>query len=231
MRNSLLVLVGLISCAGSLVAGNAKALDLADQAGKQGYSIGYQLGAGFRENKIKVNTEALAAGMKAAFEGVEPAIDKEQMHSVLSGLQRQVEDERMVQLKQTADGNLLAGEKFLAENSGKEGVTTLPSGLQYKIVRAGDGPKPTSTAKVTVNYRGTLPDGTEFDSSYQRGQAATFPVNLVISGWTEALQLMPVGSKWLLYVPGALAYGERGAPPKIGPNQLLLFEVELLAFE
>lgn len=231
MRNSLLVLVGLISFTGALSAGEVKAFDPTDQADNLGYSIGYQLGSGFRENNIQLNPEALAVGVKAALEGVEPAIDKEQMRLVLSGLQKQVEEERRIQLKKTADANGVAGEKYLAENGAKEGVTTLPSGLQYKIVKAGDGPKPAVTSKVTVHYRGTLPDGTEFDSSYQRGQPATFPVNRVISGWTEAMQLMPLGSKWLLYVPGALAYGERGAPPKIGPNQLLLFEVELLSFE
>lgn len=232
MRNSIWTPVLLIiSCAVALGAGEAKALDLAAQPERQGYSIGYQLGADFRAKKIQVNPDALSAGLKAGLEGVEPAIEKEQMHSVLSDLQKQVEEDRKVQLKKIADDNRLAGEKFLAENSGKDGVVALPSGLQYKVVQAGDGPRPDATSKVTVNYRGSLPDGTEFDSSYQRGQPATFPVNRVISGWTEAMQLMPVGSKWLLYVPGALAYGERGAPPKIGSNQLLLFEVELLSFE
>lgn len=231
MRNSIGALVLLISCTGALGAGEVNALDLAAQAEIQGYSIGYQLGADFRAKKIQVNQEALTAGLKAGLEGVEPAIGIEQMQSVLSDLQKQVEEDRKDQLIKMANDNVLAGKKFLAENSEKEGVVTLPSGLQYKIVQAGEGPRPAATSRVTVNYRGALPDGTEFDSSYQRGQPATFPVNRVISGWTEAMQLMPVGSKWLLYVPGALAYGERGAPPKIGPNQLLLFEVELLSFE
>lgn len=231
MQKSLIALIGLGSFFGFLVAGEVKAVELTAQADKQGYSIGYQLGSDFLAKKIKVNPETLAAGMKAALENSEPALDKDQMRTVLADLQKQVEEERKAQFNKLADDNKLAGEKFLSENSTKEGVTTLPSGLQYKVIKAGEGNKPTATSKVTVNYRGTLIDGTEFDSSYQRGQAATFPVNRVIAGWTEALQLMPVGSKWLLYVPSAIGYGERGNPPRIGPNQALVFEVELLAVE
>lgn len=125
--------------------------------------------------------------------------------------------------------NLEAGQKFLAENKNKKGVITLPSGLQYEIITEGNGPKPTATDKVTTHYHGTLIDGTVFDSSVQRGQPATFPVNGVIQGWVEALQLMPVGSKWRLYVPSNLAYGERGAGANIGPNTTLIFEVELIS--
>ena len=129
------------------------------------------------------------------------------------------------------DSNKQAGEAFLAANKSKEGVVTLPSGLQYKILTQGSGPKPTAGDSVVCNYRGTLLDGTEFDSSYQRGQAATFPVGQVIKGWTEALQLMPVGSKWQLFIPSDLAYGSRGAGPSIGPNATLIFEVELLSIQ
>jgi FKBP-type peptidyl-prolyl cis-trans isomerase FklB len=231
MRNLSRVIVGLLFCVGALAAREVKATELTAQADKQGYSIGYQLGADLLVKKIQVNPESVAAGMKAALEGAPPLLDQAQMRTVLSDLQKQVEEERKVQLKKMADDNKLAGEKFLAENKTKEGVVTLPSGLQYKIIKAGEGPKPVSTSKVTVNYRGTLPDGTEFDSSYQRGQPVTFPVNKVVPGWTEALQLMPVGSKWMLYLPSALAYGERGTPPRIGPNQTLVFEVELLSSE
>jgi FKBP-type peptidyl-prolyl cis-trans isomerase FklB len=231
MRNSLVVLIGLFCCFGFYFAEEVKAVELTAQADKQGYSIGYQLGADFLAKKIQVNPESLAAGMKEAMAGAEPSIDKEQMRVVLAELQKQVEETRRLQFNKLADDNKLAGEKFLAENRAKEGVTTLASGLQYKIIKAGEGKTPTADSKVTVNYRGALVDGTEFDSSYQRGQAATFPVNRVIAGWTEALQLMPVGSKWLLYVPSAIGYGERGNPPRIGPNQALVFEVELLSFE
>jgi FKBP-type peptidyl-prolyl cis-trans isomerase FklB len=133
--------------------------------------------------------------------------------------------------KETADANKKTGEAFLAANKSKEGVVVLPSGLQYKIEKAGTGPKPTPTDSVVCNYRGTLIDGKEFDSSYKRGQPATFPVTGVIKGWTEALQLMPVGSKWQLFVPADLAYGDRGAGADIGPGATLIFEVELMSIE
>lgn len=120
------------------------------------------------------------------------------------------------------------GQAFLETNKTKPGVVTLPDGLQYKIIKEGKGPKPSATDTVTVNYKGTLTDGTEFDSSYKRGQPASFPVNAVIAGWTEALQKMPVGSTWELYIPADLAYGTNGAPPVIGPNETLIFQVELL---
>jgi FKBP-type peptidyl-prolyl cis-trans isomerase len=129
------------------------------------------------------------------------------------------------------EANKKDGDAFLAANKGKEGVVTLPSGLQYKILTAGKGPKPTADDSVVCNYRGTLINGTEFDSSYKRGEPATFPVGGVIKGWTEALQLMPVGSKWQLFVPSDLAYGERGPSPEIGPNSTLIFEVELLSIQ
>jgi len=130
---------------------------------------------------------------------------------------------------QTLDKDKITGDAFLTANKIKPGVVTLPDGLQYKVIKEGSGPKPAATDTVTVNYAGTLIDGTEFDSSYKRGQPATFPVGGVIAGWTEALQLMKVGSTWELYIPAALAYGANGAPPVIGPNQTLIFKVELLS--
>ncbi len=134
-------------------------------------------------------------------------------------------------MKQAAETNKKEGEAFLAANKTKPGVVTTPSGLQYKILKEGTGPKPTAADKVVCNYKGTLINGTEFDSSYKRGQPATFPVGQVIKGWTEALQLMPVGSKWQLFIPADLAYGERGAGNDIGPDSTLIFEVELLSIE
>jgi FKBP-type peptidyl-prolyl cis-trans isomerase len=141
---------------------------------------------------------------------------------------RKKQEEKMAQ---AGEGNLKQGQDFLAANKSKAGVVTLPSGLQYKILQAGTGPKPTPTDSVVCNYRGTLINGTEFDSSYKRGQPATFPVSGVIKGWTEALQLMPVGSKWQLFVPADLAYGARGAGANIGPNSTLIFEVELISIQ
>jgi FKBP-type peptidyl-prolyl cis-trans isomerase FklB len=146
-------------------------------------------------------------------------------------LQEETRKKQAEKAQQMGAANKTEGETFLAANKNKEGVITLPSGLQYKILQAGTGPKPAATDSVVCNYRGTLINGTEFDSSYKRGQPATFPVNGVIKGWTEALQLMPVGSKWQLFVPAQLAYGDRGAGADIGPNATLIFEVELLSIQ
>ena len=147
----------------------------------------------------------------------------------MTELQGQVRERMEAKRKQDTETNKKEGDTFLAANKAKPGVTTLPSGLQYKVLKEGTGPKPTPTDTVECNYRGTLIDGKEFDSSYKRGEPATFPVTGVIKGWTEALQLMPVGSKWQLVLPPDLAYGERGAGADIGPNATLVFEVELLS--
>ena len=146
-------------------------------------------------------------------------------------VQKQMQAKQQEKLKEAGDANKKEGEAFLAANKGKEGVVILPSGLQYKILKEGAGPKPTASDSVVCNYRGTLINGAEFDSSYKRGQPATFPVSGVIKGWTEALQLMAVGSKWQLFIPSELAYGERGAGADIGPSSTLIFEVELLSIE
>ena len=150
---------------------------------------------------------------------------------MLKEVQAEVNKQRQEKTAAAAAKNKTEGDSFLAGNKSKEGVVTLPSGLQYKILTAGTGPKPAATDSVVCNYRGTLIDGKEFDSSYKRGQPATFGVSQVIKGWTEALQLMPVGSKWQLFVPSTLAYGERGAGAEIGPNATLIFEVELLSIQ
>jgi len=231
MRNFWLAAVLAVFFCGPAWAGEMKGLDLTSLAGKQGYSIGYQLGMDFKAKGVEVDTGAMAAGVKAAMEESEPELGKDEMHTVLNDIQQKVGKKQQEMYQKAAAENKKAGEEFLKENSAKEGVTTLPSGLQYKVEKMGDGPKPSATSKVTVHYRGTLPNGNEFDSSYQRGQPATFQVNRVVAGWTEALQLMPVGSKWQIYLPAALGYGERGAPPRIGPNQVLIFEIELLKSE
>jgi FKBP-type peptidyl-prolyl cis-trans isomerase FklB len=155
------------------------------------------------------------------------------MKAALTQLQTEMRAKQEEKLKLAAETNKKAGEEFLAANKAKDGVVTLPSGLQYKILTEGTGPKPTATDTVSCNYRGTLLDGKEFDSSYKRGQPASFQVTGVIKGWTEALQLMPVGSKWQLYIPSELGYGDRGADPRsgIGPGATLIFEVELLSIQ
>lgn len=155
-------------------------------------------------------------------------LTKEEVQKAFAVLQSEVNKKKEEERKEALTKNKAAGEKFLAENAKKEGVVTLPSGLQYKALKTGTGEKPKADDTVICNYRGTLIDGTEFDSSYTRGQPARFAVNRVIKGWTEALQLMPIGSKWELYIPSNLAYGEAGSPPRIGPNSTLVFEVELL---
>jgi FKBP-type peptidyl-prolyl cis-trans isomerase len=163
--------------------------------------------------------------------GGKTRLTQEEAQAVLKEVQTEVQKEQQAKMKEAADKNKGEGEAFLAANKSKDGVVTLPSGLQYKILTAGTGPKPTASDSVKCNYRGTLINGTEFDSSYKRGQPATFAVGQVIKAWTEALQLMPVGSKWQLFVPSSLAYGERGAGAEIGPNATLIFEVDLLSIE
>jgi FKBP-type peptidyl-prolyl cis-trans isomerase FklB len=156
---------------------------------------------------------------------------EDEARATLVQLQTDLQSKQEEKMKQAGDNNKKEGDAFLAANKSKPGVVTLPSGLQYKIVKEGTGPKPSASDTVVCNYRGTLINGTEFDSSYKRGEPASFPVSGVIKGWTEALQLMPVGSKWELYIPPDLAYGARGAGADIGPNTTLLFEVELLSIQ
>ncbi len=164
-----------------------------------------------------------------ALPGGKTLLTEEEAQAVMSEMQKQMHEQQQAKMAQAAEGNKKEGDAFLAANKGKEGVVTLPSGLQYKVLTAGTGPKPTTSDSVVCNYRGTLINGTEFDSSYKRGQPATFPVTGVIKGWTEALQLMPVGSKWQLFIPADLAYGDRGAGADIGPGATLIFEIELLS--
>ncbi len=195
-----------------------------------GMDIGTQVGGSLKKQSVEVDWNLTAEGLKDAMSGGKTRMTQEEAKAVLDEVQAEVRKEQQEKLQQAAATNKAEGEKFLAANKTKEGVVTLPSGLQYKILKAGDGPKPTASDQVVCNYRGTLINGTEFDSSYKRGQPATFGVGQVIKGWTEALQLMPVGSKWQLFIPSNLAYGERGEPRGgIEPNATLIFEVELLS--
>jgi len=204
---------------------------LKTQKDKVSYSIGLDIGEKFKSQSIDIEPDLLLKGIKDVLSGEKPLLSEEEVQSVMTAFQQQLQTAAMARMKELGDKNMKEGETFLAENKKKPGVVALPSGLQYKVVKAGAGKKPKATDTVTTNYRGTLVDGTEFDSSYKRGQPASFPVSGVISGWTEALQLMPVGSKWVLYVPPGLAYGPRGAGQAIGPNATLIFEVELLSIE
>lgn len=205
-----------------------KKLELNTLKDKVSYGIGLNIGKDFKEQEIDVDVNLLARGIKDSIAGTEPALTEEQMREAFEAFQQEIVAKQEAKSKAAAEKNLKDGEAFMAENGKKEGVVTLPSGLQYKVIEEGSGKTPAATDTVTVNYRGTLVDGSEFDSSYKRGEPATFPVGGVIPGWTEALQLMKEGAKWQVVIPPALAYGERGAAPVIGPNSTLVFEVELI---
>jgi len=201
------------------------------QSEKISYAIGMSLGRNFRNQSLDVDLPALEQGLKDEMAGGKTLLTDSQLQATLAQLQADVRKKQQEKMQQLAEKNKKDGEEFLTANKAKEGVVVLPSGLQYKILQEGTGPKPTASDNVTCNYRGTLIDGTEFDSSYKRGQPATFGVARVIKGWTEALQLMPTGSKWQLVIPPDLAYGERGNGPTIGPNSTLIFEVELVSIQ
>jgi len=194
-----------------------------------GMSIGTQVGGNLKKQSVEVDPDLVSQGMKDALSGAKPRLTQEEAQGVLTETQNEVRKEQQEKMQEVSGKNKTEGVAFLAANKSKEGVVTLPDGLQYKILTAGTGPKPTASDSVVCNYRGTLINGTEFDSSYKRGQPATFGVGQVIKGWTEALQLMPVGSKWQLFIPSSLAYAERGAGAEIGPDATLIFEVELLS--
>ena len=195
-----------------------------------GMNIGTNLGNTLKKQSVEVDWNLVAQGLKESTSGAKTRLTEEEAKAVLNEVQAEVSKQMQEKAQQVAAANKTEGEAFLAANKEKEGVVTLPSGLQYKIVNAGTGPKPAASDSVSCNYRGTLVNGTEFDSSYKRGQPATFEVDRVIKGWTEALQLMPVGSKWQLFIPSNLAYGETGQPRGgIEPNATLIFDVELLS--
>jgi FKBP-type peptidyl-prolyl cis-trans isomerase FklB len=178
-----------------------------------------------------VDSALVAQGLKDSLAGSKTRLTEDEAKAVLTEMQNEVRKQQQEKAAQAGAANKTEGEAFLAANKAKEGVVTLPDGLQYKILKAGTGPKPAATDSVVCNYKGTLINGTEFDSSYKRGQPATFGVGQVIKGWTEALQLMPVGSKWQLFIPSSLAYGDRGAGAEIGPDATLIFEVELISIQ
>lgn len=205
-------------------AAKPAALVLKDEKDKLSYALGLSMGTNSKENLIDVNPAVVLQGLKDGLSGKKPLMTADEMQATLTKMQADVKVKR-------AAANLKEGSEFLAANKTKPGVVALPSGLQYKIITEGTGPKPTAEDTVVCNYRGTLIDGKEFDSSYKRGEPASFPVGRVIKGWTEALQLMPVGSKWQLFIPAELAYRDRGAGPDIGPNATLIFEVELISIK
>ena len=211
-----------------VIAGSAMAAELETDAQKLGYVFGMEIGGQLKQNGAEIDIDTLTEALKAAYEGGELALTPEQATTIRNDYIAK----RRAEAAQAglAAANAAEGDKFLLENAQKEGVVVTDSGLQYQVITMGDGPKPAATDTVTVHYRGTLLNGNEFDSSYSRNQEATFGLNQVIPGWTEGLQLMPVGSKFKFFIPANLAYGPNG-PPSIGPNATLIFDVELLGIQ
>jgi FKBP-type peptidyl-prolyl cis-trans isomerase FklB len=204
---------------------------LKDQKDKVSYSIGVDIGNNLKSLKVDMNLDFLVRGIRDVLSETKLLMTEQEVQSTMMAFQKELMAKREQQMKVLGEKNKKEGESFLAENKKREGVTTLLSGLQYKVFKAGTGKTPTDTNTVTVHYRGTLIDGTEFDSSYRRGQPATFQVKGVIPGWIEALKLMQEGAKWQLFIPPNLAYGESGAGSVIGPNATLIFEVELISIQ
>src|SRR4051812_18757643 len=223
MKHSIIVvtILGAVSLPSFAQEQTPQLKDLKDKAS---YSIGLNIGTNFKKQNVDLNPDALLAGVKDAISGKKPALTEAETREVMNTWSKELADKQ----KAMADKNAAEGEKFLADNKKKEGVKTTASGLQYKSLKEGNGPQPKASDTVTVDYRGTLINGSEFDSSYKRGQPATFPLNGVIKGWTEGLQLMKKGSKYQFFIPANLAYGERSPGAGIPPNSTLIFEVELL---
>jgi FKBP-type peptidyl-prolyl cis-trans isomerase FklB len=217
---------------GTTVAKKPTVLTLKTQKEKASYAIGLNIGKSMHKDSVDVDPAIVLRGMKDGLAGNKPLLTDDEARATMVALQADLRKKQEEKMLVQGETNKKEGETFLAENKTKEGIVTLPSGLQYKILKEGTGPKPTAADTVVCQYKGALLDNTEFDSSYKRGQPATFPVSGVIKGWTEALQLMPVGSKWELFVPSELAYGARGGPGGgIGPNATLVFEVELMSIQ
>jgi FKBP-type peptidyl-prolyl cis-trans isomerase FklB len=211
-------------------AKTATPLTLKTQKDKFSYALGMKMGENLHKQTVPVDPAIVARGLRDGLAGGKTLLSDDEAQNALNEVQKEMRDRQQAKMQEAGAANKKEGEAFLAGNKGKEGVVTLPSGLQYKILKEGTGPKPTASDSVVCNYRGTFIDGKEFDSSYKRGQPATFPVTGVIKGWTEALQLMPVGSKWQLFIPSDLAYGDAGRPG-IEPSSTLTFEVELLSIQ
>jgi FKBP-type peptidyl-prolyl cis-trans isomerase FklB len=224
--------IAMAMCAAVALSGAAFAADAPELKGDKerlSYSVGMDIGGNLKRQSVEVDPDLLAKGIKDSYGGGKTLLTEDEARQAITNFQQALMAKKAEAMRILAEKNKADGEKFLAENAKKEGVKTLASGLQYKEIAPGTGKSPKSSDTVTTHYKGTLVDGTEFDSSYKRGEPATFPVSGVIPGWTEALQLMKEGAKWQLFVPSGLAYGEQGAGQVIGPNATLIFEVELIS--
>lgn len=226
-----------VLCALALVLGSnvfcgepavAPAEEFKSQKEKVSYTIGLNIGKNLKEIAESVDIGILTQAIKDELAGVKPKMSEEEMQKTMLGFQQEMQTKQAAKAKKDSEENVKKGEAYLADNAKKEGVKTTASGLQYKVLKEGEGASPKATDTVVVHYKGTLTDGKQFDSSYDRKQPAEFPVNQVIPGWTEALQLMKPGAKFQLWIPSKLGYGERGAGDRIGPNETLVFEVELI---
>jgi FKBP-type peptidyl-prolyl cis-trans isomerase FklB len=226
MQKFVMVVCIVLCLTGMVIAGET--ISLKEQKEKVSYSIGVSIGKSVKRDSIDVNPDLIVQGIKDVLAGGKMLLTDEEMVQAFTALQQDLVVKQTEAKKELAAKNLKEGEQFLTENAKKEGVVTRPSGLQYKVIKDGTGKKAKPTDTVTVHYRGTMIDGTEFDSSYKRNEPANLPVEGIVPGWAEGLSLMKVGSKWQLFIPSKLAYGEEGAGDAIGPNVTLIFDVELL---
>jgi FKBP-type peptidyl-prolyl cis-trans isomerase FklB len=229
MKRPLIIVLTLLLLTGQVLAQGDPGLK--DDKEKVSYSIGVEIGTTLKKQEIEVAPDILTRGVRDALTGAKTLMTEEEIIETLTTFRKDFIAKKQELAKQLGEKNKKEGEAFLAENQKKEGVNTLSSGLQYKVIKPGSGKKPKAEDLVTVHYRGTLIGGAEFDSSYGRGKPASFPVNRVIPGWTEVLQLMEEGAKWEVFIPSKLAYGEQGAGNEIGPNATLIFEIELVSVQ
>ncbi|MBM4173136.1 MAG: FKBP-type peptidyl-prolyl cis-trans isomerase [Ignavibacteria bacterium] len=231
MRSAIIAMacIGLFSVqACSQSSDKGAPMELKTQKDKASYSIGVSIGKNLKDQKVEITTDILVKGLLDAYTGAKTQLTEKEMGDVLTQFQQEIMAKAQEEAAKKGGENKTKGEKFLADNKNKPGVKSTPSGLQYSVITEGTGPKPTASSTVKVHYTGKLIDGTTFDSSVDRGEPVEFPLNGVIKGWTEGVQLMSKGSKYKFYIPAELAYGERGAGNAIGPNETLVFEVELL---